>query len=331
LADYAAKTGQDMPSAATALGKAFSGNAKALKSIGINYKATGDASKDFANVQALLNDKVGGFAESQGKTAAGQAAILHNQFGELQETVGAKLVPILTTLAEKLLKIVDFVQRNSAVIGPLVAVIGGIVAGVKAWAIAQAILNSALLANPIGIAVVAIAALAAGLIYAYKHSEKFRNIVNGVFSAVGSAASAMWNVIRPVLKMWADVWLAVVGVLVHGAASAFGWVPGIGGKLKGAAAEFDKFKTAVNNSLDGINETKTITIKAVSSKTAEASANAGIRSGRMSGSEAAASVVNRTRPVVNVHNTVDKRGITSVVTSQTAKNTQRGAMLPGMA
>lgn len=42
----------------------------------------------------------------------------------------------------------------------------------------------AFLSSPIGIAVVAIGLLVAGFIYAYKHSEKFRNIVNGVVQAV---------------------------------------------------------------------------------------------------------------------------------------------------
>lgn len=341
LADYASRTGQDLPSAATALGKAFGGNAKALKAIGINYKSTGDKSKDFANIQALLSAKVGGFATREGKTASGQAAILGNQYGELQETVGAKLVPVLSKLAGWLLKIVDFVQRNSAVIGPLVAVVAGIAAGVKLWAISQAILNSALLANPLGLVVVAIAALAAGLIYAYKHSETFRNIVNGVFSAVGKAAGVFKTVVVGYIRLVAKVWLTIVGALVNGAAKAFGWVPGIGPKLKAAASKFNEFKDKVNDSLAGINETKTITIKAVSSTVAQKAANAGIASGALSGSEAAASVTTRSgaragkaagsgTTVVNVHNTVDKRGITTMVTSQQQTNTRFGHK-PGFA
>jgi hypothetical protein len=102
LQDYAAKTGKALPDAAADLGKAFQGNAKALKPLGIQYKSTGDKAKDFENVQKLLNDKVGGFAESQGKTAAGQAEILGNKFGELKETVGAQLLPVVTTFVQYL-------------------------------------------------------------------------------------------------------------------------------------------------------------------------------------------------------------------------------------
>ena len=45
-------------------------------------------------------------------------------------------------------------------------------------------LNAALSANPIGLVVIAIAALVAGLIYAYQHSATFRAIVQGAMKAV---------------------------------------------------------------------------------------------------------------------------------------------------
>lgn len=138
LLDYAAATGQDLPTAATTLGKAMAGNAKALKSIGINYKSTGNAGKDFENIQRLVNEKVGGFAEKEGKTAAGQAAILANQYGEIQEEVGSKLLPVLTTMGVKLLDTIDFVQRNDDVIKPLVITVGGFAAAV--WTVNKAMI-----------------------------------------------------------------------------------------------------------------------------------------------------------------------------------------------
>jgi hypothetical protein len=94
IVDYARKTGKDIPAAASAVGRALLGNARALKEIGINFKSTGDAGKDFETVFAAIRSKVGGFAEQEGKTAAGQAAILKNQFNEMQETIGEKLLPI---------------------------------------------------------------------------------------------------------------------------------------------------------------------------------------------------------------------------------------------
>lgn len=98
--DFASATGQELGSASTAVGKALLGNTKALKSLGIAYKPTGDKAKDFAAITALLQEKVGGFAEKEGKTAAGTAAILGNQFGEVQETIGSYLVPALVSIGQ---------------------------------------------------------------------------------------------------------------------------------------------------------------------------------------------------------------------------------------
>lgn len=64
------------------------------------------------------------------------------------------------------------------------AVIRGVTA---AWTAAQAALNVVLALNPIGLVVLAIAALVAGLVIAYKRSETFRNIVNAVGGAMLAA------------------------------------------------------------------------------------------------------------------------------------------------
>jgi phage-related protein len=198
----------------------------------------------------------------------------------------------------------------------------------KAWAVIQKVLDVELLANPIGLVVVAVAALAIGLIYAYKHSETFRRIVNGALSGIADAAKAMWNVIRPILKLWADEWLFVVGTLLHGAAAAFGWVPGIGPKLKGAAKEFDKFAKAVNGSLDGITSDKTITIHALTAaQTAQ-----GVRA--IQTEQAGQGVSQRAHRGSTTHVTnlvVDGKQMAQVVTHHQTGLVQRGHMVPGAA
>ncbi|WP_204205909.1 tape measure protein [Mammaliicoccus sciuri] len=63
-------------------------------------------------------------------------------------------------------------------------------------------------ANPIGLTVLAIGALVAGLVIAYKKSETFRNIVNGAFSAIVKGLTVLWNGIKtflqPVIKAITD-------------------------------------------------------------------------------------------------------------------------------
>ncbi|MQA15528.1 MAG: tape measure protein [Pseudonocardiaceae bacterium] len=72
-------------------------------------------------------------------------------------------------------------------------------------------LNAAMRANLIGIIVTALGALVAGLIYAYKNSETFRNIVDGVFRAVATAGQWMWDtILKPVFDALVAGWNGLV-------------------------------------------------------------------------------------------------------------------------
>jgi hypothetical protein len=145
---------------------------------------------------------------------------------DMGQVVQAKVVPVLKTLGEFLLNRVvpalaamaKFVAKNKDFFVPFAATILAIAAAVKVWVAVQTVLNIVLTANPIGLLVVAIAALVAGVIYAYKHSEKFRNIIN----ALGNAAKAVGS--------------AIVGFFtgIPGALStAVSFVQGLPGKIAG--------------------------------------------------------------------------------------------------
>lgn len=87
----------------------------------------------------------------------------------------------------------------------------------KVWTAVQWALNLAMRANPIGIVVTAIAALAAGLVYAYKHSETFRNIVNKAFELVKAGAQILWQGIK---RLW-DIFKKLATFVAGKAAGAF--------------------------------------------------------------------------------------------------------------
>lgn len=189
LVDYAAKTGQDVPGAAEKLGKAFMGNTKALKELGISYHSTGDQAKDTENIMGLLRAQVGGFAEKEGATAAGRAAILKNQFGEMQENIGSKLLPVLIKLGEigmKALQWIDDHKEAAMVIGSLTAAM---------W-----LLNAALAANPFTIVAFAVVALVSAFVYLWTTSAGFRlffinmwNDIKGTVNAVVLFVTTKWN------------------------------------------------------------------------------------------------------------------------------------------
>lgn len=74
-------------------------------------------------------------------------------------------------------------------------------------------------------------------------------VLGPAFKVIATVINA---VAIPAIKLIVESWLTFVGIMLDTAAKAFGWVPGIGGKLKKAASDFDKFRDQVNNSLNGI-------------------------------------------------------------------------------
>lgn len=92
--------------------------------------------------------------------------------------------------------------------GGLLAYLRGITlvtGATRIWTAAQVFLNAALFANPIGIVILAITALVAGIVLAYRHSETFRKIVDAAWRGIAAAAKWAWEtVIKPAVT--ALVW-----------------------------------------------------------------------------------------------------------------------------
>ena len=115
-------------------------------------------------------------------------------------------------------------------------------AGTTGLALAQAALNAVLEANPIGLVVAALAALAAGLTTAYKTSETFRNAVNSAFSAVKNIAqSAIGTVVD---------WINDLVAKIEGAAAA------LANLKNGIGAAADAYNSAYNNYINNYNQRK---------------------------------------------------------------------------
>jgi phage-related protein len=74
----------------------------------------------------------------------------------------------------------------------------------KLWTLAMAAFTLVMNANPIVLIVAGIVALVAALVYAYKHFEGFRAIVDTTWKAIADGTTWLWeNVLRPFLKfMW---------------------------------------------------------------------------------------------------------------------------------
>jgi hypothetical protein len=131
------------------------------------------------------------------------------------------------------------------------------------------------------VVIIAVLALAAGFIYLWTHSKAFRDFFIGMWNDIWSflktigrwfagpfcdfftktipAAISGFNKILD--KYIVNPFLALIGFMLNAAAKAFGWIPGIGPKLKTAAKNFETFRDNVNRALNGIhNYSKTVTV-----------------------------------------------------------------------
>lgn len=82
--------------------------------------------------------------------------------------------------------------------GPVLLAIGGIIKAVSGIGSVFKTVG-AVMSNPFGLAVVAIAALVAGFIYAYNHSERFRNMVNSAVESVKNKFNELKTMAQPAI------------------------------------------------------------------------------------------------------------------------------------
>jgi hypothetical protein len=206
-------------------------------------------------VLAAIEKQVGGTAEA----TANDSDKMKVAFSQVSESIGLILLPMFQALSKILIQVADFASRNSKVIVILGGVIGGLASAIlianfamKAFAAgklavaaavflatkAQLLFNLALTANPIGLVVLAIAALVAAFVLAYNKSETFRKGVQAMFDFVKMAVGASVDLIKGYLEFVlgfykgifngiAKAWNNTIGKLSFKAPD---WIPGIGGK-----------------------------------------------------------------------------------------------------
>lgn len=139
--------------------------------------------------------------------------VVNTLTGVLLDKLGPALVAITGFLASN----ATTVQAVLVVLGTALAlwkayniVMGIVGAATKVFAAIQTALNIVLAANPIVLVVIALAALAAGLIYAYTHSEKFRAIVDKTFKAIKAVVVGSIDFVVSFVR---DHWKLLLGII----------------------------------------------------------------------------------------------------------------------
>lgn len=201
-ADLARYRNISMTDASRILARGTQGSAKAFRELGITLDTTIPKNQAITKAFNELNQKIGGQAQAYTKTYAGQMAILKERMDQVFQAISSKVLPVLSAF-------LGYLTEN----GRALTIYGGIVLGVIAtvktyaavtfalksiqqayafWTYAQAAstnvfrfavykLNAALLANPLGLVVVAIIALGVGFVWAWNKFEGFRKgVIKGI-------------------------------------------------------------------------------------------------------------------------------------------------------
>lgn len=99
--DIAAGSGKDLDAVSQSLARAYDGNTSALSRLGIGLSSAELKSMSFDDVTEQLAETFGGQASIQADTFSGKVARLQVAFDEAKESVGARLLPILTNLLDQ--------------------------------------------------------------------------------------------------------------------------------------------------------------------------------------------------------------------------------------
>lgn len=222
-ADLAATYGGTTADAVSALGSALRGEADpaeryglALNQTAVNAKLAEQGMGDLtgealsaAKAQAILEmattqagGAVGSFA-SEADTLAGQQQRLTAKWEDASAALGEALLPLITPMVAALGDFSKFVQENATVIGPLIAAVAALAAGIL-------VLNVVMSANPIGLIIAAVAALIVGIIVLWNTNEEFRNFFINMWKGIASFFTTIWkglqSVVGAVVSWFQDAW-----------------------------------------------------------------------------------------------------------------------------
>jgi len=174
------------------MGKVMEGQVGALSRYGYKFDEAqekilkyGTEEEKVATLAEVITQSVGDMNEALAATPEGRQKQVANEIGDIQERIGAlwiqiqevllpireKVLSVITTVIEKAEASMDTIKAVIPIVLDVVGVIGAVIAVVKLWSAAQAVLNVIMTANPIGVIIMAIAALIGIIVAVVRHTE----------------------------------------------------------------------------------------------------------------------------------------------------------------
>lgn len=215
----------------TQLEKAFDRVGDSAKDMGDDVKQSGAAFDRVGEASDQLDTKAMGFRDTvtgvQDSVEGFSRVLKGDLSADALVTAGAGVGDLasgfVNLLVPSMKSAVQWLGRTRVGMLAQAAASKTVAVATKVWAGVQWLLNAALIANPIGLVILAIVALVAIVVIAYKKSDTFRKIVDAAFRAVGKAI--MW------LK---DRWVEGFKRGLAIARNVIDWVRDVPGKLRSA-------------------------------------------------------------------------------------------------
>lgn len=129
-------------------------------------------------------------AKRLGKAFVGAVVSSTKALGKAAVAAGRFALQVLAMGGRAIVATARIVAHTAAMVAQRIAMVAA-AAAQRTLAATQWLLNAAMNANPIGLVVLAIAALVAGVIWAYKNFSGFRKLVKRVWSAIQTGAQAV--------------------------------------------------------------------------------------------------------------------------------------------
>lgn len=204
-------------------------NARAVAD-GLAESTTEVSAQARAIAAASLIQEKGAFANGFFADSTGNLLVEQQKFNAtIQQTIaeiGTAFLPVMEVAISLLSSFANWARENEGLVialGIAVGAIAGAIVGANiafkayealqlaikvatiAWTGVQWLLNAALSANPIGLVVLAIAALIAGVVLAYNNVGWFRDIVDGAWSKIQAVTELVFPIIQKVISTVWDV------------------------------------------------------------------------------------------------------------------------------
>lgn len=215
VTDLAAAKHISLAAASDTVAKIYNGKGgRALSSYGITMAKTGSATDKGKLALAQLSQKLAGQASASANTFHGKLEAVKAKVEDTAASIGQKYGPAITAASAGMSVLGAGISGAAALFSKLnIAETASAVAS-KAAAAAQWLLNTAMEANPIGLVVVALVALVAGFVLAYKKVGWFRDFVNAAFRLISKVVKTVVDFIGSHWKLLLVMLTGPIGLAV---------------------------------------------------------------------------------------------------------------------